>query len=95
MTKAPAFFDSGFSFVLNNAPTPEFLGATGLSQHEVLEHELAFASEKGSSAREARHFSQRRLGTGFDFDDFIKGWAIRASPAHRGASRGPFPLHAR
>ena len=62
----------------NNALTPRFLGAAGLSQQEVLEDELAFASWKGSSAREARHFLQRRLGTGFDFDDIIKRLAIRA-----------------
>ena len=61
MTKAPAFFDRGFSFVPDDAPTPRFLAATGLSQQEVFEDELAFATGKGSSAREARHFSQRRL----------------------------------
>ena len=78
MTKAPAFFDWGFLFVPNDAPTPRFFGAAGLSQQEVLEDELAFASEKGSSAREARHFSRCRLGTSFDFDDLIKRLAIRA-----------------
>jgi hypothetical protein len=78
ITKAPVIFDWGLSFVPDDAPAPRFFGATGLSQHEVLEDELAFASEKGSSAREARHFLQRRLGTGFDFDDIIERLAIRA-----------------
>jgi hypothetical protein len=82
--------------VPNNAPAPQFFGATGLSQQEVFEDKLAFASEKGSSARKARHFSQRRLGTGFDFDDIIERLSIRArkrrSPA---ASHVPPPLRFR
>jgi hypothetical protein len=57
---------------------PRFFGATGLSQQEVFKDELAFASEKGSATREARHFSQCRLDTRFDFDDLIQRLAIRA-----------------
>jgi hypothetical protein len=62
----------------DDAPAPGFFSVTGLLQHEVLEDELAFASEKGSSARETGHFSQCRVGTGFDFDDIIERSAVRA-----------------
>jgi hypothetical protein len=79
MTKAPAFLTGAFSFMPNNAPTSRFFGATGLSQQEVLEDELAFASGKRSSAGEARQFSKRRLWTCFDFDDLIECLAVRTS----------------
>jgi hypothetical protein len=55
-----------------------FLNARGFPQQEVFEDEPIFASGKMSSARETRHLLTRHLWSGFDFDDLVKGGAVRA-----------------
>ena len=78
MTKAPAFFDWGFLFVPNDAPTPRFFGAAGLSQQEVLEDELAFRTRQRRFARPTRYLAVNSLWSGFHFDQLIERIAVWA-----------------
>ena len=61
-----------------HAPAPPLLGATGFSQQEVLEDEIAFASDKWPTANTACQVLKDRLRSSFDLDEVIKRLAIRA-----------------
>ena len=59
---------------LGSPPRP-----TGISQQEVLQHELSFAPRQWAAAGSARYLSIVRLRPSFDFDHLIVGAAVRAN----------------
>jgi hypothetical protein len=69
------------------------LSASRLSQHEIFENKISFATRKSSAAGSTVYLAVNRLRSGFVFDDIIERIAVRARKGN--VQRSPVASHVR
>jgi hypothetical protein len=81
---------ASFGAIVTMGPFP-FLGSRRVSQQEILEHELAFATGKRTTAGTARNLAIDRFRSSFDFDDLIQRIAVWAMECSLACNHDPPP----